>query len=111
MTTTYTWSIDRIQTLQQPKPNYVVEVSWTLIGKDGQYGVSCSHTQTFDVVELETFIPYTELTEAVVLGWIQSALGEIGIAAAKTQAQKYIDRQINPTIVIPQNTPIPWFQE
>ena len=111
MATTFTWSIDQMSTLQNPQPNYVVEVVWSLKAVDGQYGVMCSNTQMFSVVESETFVPYAELTEAIVLGWVQSDLGASGIAAAEAQAQGYIDRQINPPTELPQNTPLPWSQE
>lgn len=111
MAATFTWSIDRMRTLQTPQPNYVVEVGWTVTGLDGPYVASCSNTQVLNVVESETFVPYADLTEAVVLGWVQSALGESGVAAAQAQAQGYIDRQMNPPSEMPQNTPLPWTQE
>lgn len=111
MATTFTWSISQMATIQAPQPNYVVEVIWTLIAADGQYGVTCSNRQIFNVVESETFVPYADLTEAIVLGWVQSALGVSGIATAEAQAQWYIDKQINPPTEIPQNTPLPWAQE
>jgi hypothetical protein len=62
-------------------------------------------------VESETFVPYADLTEAIVLGWVQGALGESGVAAAEAQAQGYIDRQMHPPSEMPQNTPLPWVQE
>jgi len=111
MATTFTWSIDRMRTLQTPQPNYVVEVGWTVVGLDGPYVVSCSNTQTLNVVQSETFVPYADLTEAIVLGWVQADLGASGIAAAEAQAQSYLDRQMHPPSEMPQNTPLPWVQE
>ena len=111
MATTFTWSIDRMRTLQAPQPNYVVEVGWTVVGLDGPYVVSCSNTQTLNVAQSETFVPYADLTEAIVLGWVQSALGASGVAAAEAQAQVYIDRQMHPPSEMPKNTPLPWVQE
>lgn len=111
MATTFTWSIDRMRTLQMPQPNYVVEVGWTVVGLNGPYVVSCSNTQTLNVVQSETFVPYADLTEAIVLGWVQADLGASGIAAVEAQAQGYIDRQMHPPSETPQNTPLPWVQE
>lgn len=111
MATTFSWSIDHMRTLQAPQPDYVVEVDWTLTGLDGPYVVSCSATQTLSTVDSETFVPYADLTEAIVLGWVQSALGESGVAAAQAQAQGYIDQQMHPPSERPQNTPLPWAQE
>ena len=34
--TTYTWTIDSMYTVDQPDPNYVVNVLWTLTRVDGQ---------------------------------------------------------------------------
>jgi hypothetical protein len=111
MAANFTWSIDGMRTLQSPQSDYVVEVVWTVVGSDGPHVVSCSNTQTLNVVASETFVPYADLTEAIVLGWVQSALGASGVAGAEAQAQGYIDRQMNPPVEMPQNTPLPWAQE
>ena len=121
MATTFTWSIDRMSTFQEPQPNYVAEVCWTLtcvddtpvpnssIGIGENYVVTLGGRTTLVATE-STFIPYEELTEETVIGWLRNTLGVDGVNNAKAQAQAYIDRMINPPAV-PLDTPLPWVQE
>jgi len=90
-------------TLQQPDPNYVVNVLWEVTGVDGEYTASIGGNTTFDSNQAETFIPYADLTEAIVIGWIP----ENAMASAQACVQGQIDSMITPP-VSPQNTPLPW---
>lgn len=107
MSTTYTWSINNMYTVQQPDPNYVVNVTWTLTGVDGTTTASIGGNTMFDSNQSGTFIPYDQLTEAIVIGWVQTSLGEIGIANYEANVQGQINSILNPP-VSPENTPLPW---
>jgi hypothetical protein len=119
-TTTFTWSIDRISTFQEPEPNYVSEVTWTLTGvndtpvPDTSIGIGENYVATVGgrttiVATESTFVPYAELTEETLIGWVQNTLGVAGVNSAKAQVQAYIDRMITPPTV-PLDTPLPWVQ-
>jgi hypothetical protein len=101
--TTFTTTITAMYTLQQPDPNYVVNALWEVTGVDGEYTASIGGNTTFDSNQAETFIPYADLTEAVVIGWIP----ENAMASAQACVQGQIDSMITPP-VSPQNTPLPW---
>lgn len=102
--TTFTTTIDRMYTMQQPDPNYVVNVLWTVTGVDGEHTASIGGNTQFDSSQQEgPVIPYDQLTEAVVLGWIPA--NQIESAQACVQGQ--IDSMINPP-ASPENTPLPW---
>jgi len=101
--TTFTTTITAMYTLQQPDPNYVVNVLWEVTGVDGEYTASIGGNTTFDSNQAETFIPYADLTEAIVIGWIP----EQAMASAQACVQGQIDSMITPP-VSPQNTPLPW---
>ena len=105
--TTYTWTIDSMYTVQQPDPNYVVNVLWTLTGVDGTTTASIDGNTVFDSNQSGTFIPYANLTQATVIGWVQAALGEQGIANFEANVQGQINSILNPP-VSPANTPLPW---
>ena len=107
MATTYTWTIDSMYTVQQPDPDYVVNVLWTLTGVDGEYTASIGGSTMFDSNQSETFIPYNQLTQEIVIGWVQNSLGAQGIANFEANVQGQIDSMITPP-VSPQNTPLPW---
>jgi hypothetical protein len=101
--TTFTTTITAMYTLQQPDPNYVVNALWEVTGVDGEYTASIGGNTTFDSNQAETFIPYADLTEAIVIGWIP----ENAMASAQACVQGQIDSMITPP-VSPQNTPLPW---
>lgn len=105
--TTYTWTINAMYTVQQPDPDYVVNVVWTLTGVDGEYTASIGGNTLFDSQQADPFIPYNELTQEIVIGWVQNNLGPQGIANFEANVQGQIDSMINPP-VSPQNTLLPW---
>lgn len=104
MTTSFTTTITSMYTVQQPDPNYVVNALWTVTGVDGQYTASIGGNTQFDSSQApESFIPYDELTEATVIGWIPADQ----IASAQACVQGQLDSMANPP-VSPQNTALPW---
>lgn len=105
--TTYTWTINAMYTVQQPDPDYVVNVLWTLTGVDGQYTAFIGGNTMFDSQQADPFIPYNELTQEIVIGWVQSNLGPDGITNYEANVQGQINSMINPPAT-PQNTPLPW---
>lgn len=105
--TIYTWTIDAMYTLQTPDPNYVVNVIWTLTGVDEDYTASIQGNTMFDSQQADPFIPYNELTQEIVIGWVQNNLGPVGISNYEANVQGQINSMINPP-VSPQNTPLPW---
>jgi hypothetical protein len=101
--TAFTTRITAMYTLQQPDPNYVVNALWEVTGVDGTYTKSIGGNTQFDSQQSETFIPYNELTEAIVIGWIP----ESQMTSAQACVQGQIDSMITPP-VSPQNTALPW---
>jgi hypothetical protein len=104
--TTFTTTITAMYTLQQPDPNYVVNCLWEVTGVDGTYTGSIGGNTQFSSADQEgAFVPYDQLTEAVVIGWIPAS--QIGSAQACVQGQ--IDSMITPPIS-PASQPLPWGQ-
>jgi hypothetical protein len=102
--TTFTTRITAMYTLQQPDPNYVVNALWEVTGVDGEYTASIGGNTQFNSADQEgTFIPYDQLTQEQVIGWIP----ESQITSAQQCVQGQIDSLINPP-VSPANTPLPW---
>jgi hypothetical protein len=103
MATTFTTTITAMYTVQQPDPNYVVNAIWKITGVDGQYTAEIDGNTIFDSQQEANFIPYADLTEATVIGWIP----ESAITSAQQCVQGQIDSMITPP-VSPSNTPLPW---
>lgn len=101
--TTFTTTVNRMYTIDTPEPGFVCNVLWTVTGVDGQYTASIDGNSQFTVQEGPTYIPYQDLTEAIVLGWIPAEQ----TASAQACVQGQIDSMITPP-VSPENTPLPW---
>ena len=102
--TTFTTTINSMYTLQQPDPNYVVNVIWEVTGVDGDNTAYISGNTQFNSADQEgAFIPYDSLTEAVVISWIPANQ----IDSAQSSVQGQIDSMITPP-VSPANTALPW---
>lgn len=102
--TTFTTTINSMYTLDTPDPQYVVNVLWTVTGVDGANTASIDGNTQFDSSQQEgPFVPYDQLTEATVIGWIPA--NQIESAQACVQGQ--IDSMITPP-VSPTSTALPW---
>ena len=101
--TTFTTTITAMYTMQTPDPDYVVNALWQVTGVDGEYTASIGGNTQFTSQQGPDFIPYADLTEATVIGWIP----ESQITSAQACVQGQIDSMITPP-VSPANTPLPW---
>ena len=105
MATTYTTTINQMYTLNSPEQGFVVNVLFTVSGTDGTNTAFIDgNIQFTDQVETD-FIPYDQLTEEQVIGWIN--------ASTNNQENYYanIDGQINSMVnppVSPEAQPLPW---
>jgi len=101
--TTFTTTITAMYTLQTPDPDYVVNAMWQITGVDGEYTASIQGNTQFTSQQGPDFIPYADLTEATVIGWISA--NQIESSQACVQGQ--IDSMITPP-VSPTSQPLPW---
>jgi hypothetical protein len=90
--------------LNTPSPDYVVNAIWQVTGVSGEYTASIGGNTQFNSADQEgAFIPYDQLTEATVIGWIP----ESAITSAQQCVQGQIDSMITPP-VSPAAQPLPW---
>jgi len=106
--TTFTWIVNTLWTETiAGEQNYVVNAAYDVTGVDGTFTASLSNTAQFSTASVSPFIPYDQLTNDIVVGWIQQDLGVNGVNSIEACIQGQIDSQINPPVV-PVNTPLPW---
>ena len=106
--TTFTWAVTALYTeTVGTEQDYVVIANYLVLGVDGTYSASLSNIARFSTESMSPFIPYEDLTEEIVIGWIQTDLGVDGVNNLYACIQGQIDSQINPPVV-PVNTPLPW---
>ena len=107
MAITYTWTVDSMSVLQTPDPDYVVIAQWTCAGTDGTNTADIGGVSTFTSDQEGTFIPYADLTEVIVLGWISTDLGEDGVSNIEATVEGQINSIVTPP-VSPTAEPLPW---
>jgi len=105
----WTWTITSMK--QWPSgtnAGYVVNVQWLLTGTDGTQTASIQGDTQYPVTEAQPgFAPYSSLTEATVIGWIQTSLGVDGVSNFQANVQGQINSMEAPP-VSPTTQPLPW---
>jgi hypothetical protein len=101
-----TWTIDSMTVMPQVAgfSNVVYKVFWTVTDTDGVYTGGRAGSTEFSP-PTGAFIPYADLTEAQVLGWVQAELGTDQVAAIEQDLnQQIIYMQAPPVVALP----LPW---
>jgi hypothetical protein len=102
----YTWKVTGMKGIDLPnEPNAIIQTYWTKTGVDeqGNEGVFSGATPfPPSSIDPDNFIPYDQLTEEIVLGWIQAVV--VGSYAEHVDAQ--IQKQIDALKV--KEEPLPW---
>jgi len=83
----------------------VYVVTWQRHASLGDVSVCGYGTTTLAAPTGGAFVPYLDLTEAAVVGWIEAATPADELAAMDADLVAQIDAIINPTVVTP---PLPW---
>ena len=94
----YNWNVVQMDRLTSD--GFVVTVHYTVNAVDGDYSASTYGTVGYTQGE-GSYVPYADLTEAEVVGWVQESLGKDTVEeglAAQIEAQK------NPV----QESGVPW---
>jgi hypothetical protein len=97
--TNYTWTIVNMDRLTAD--GFVVTVHYNVFATDGTYNASTYGTVGYTEQPGETYVPYADLTQEMVVGWVQTSLGKDTVEAS---LQSQIDAQINPV----QESGMPW---
>lgn len=73
------WKISTLN--RNTADGFVTTVHWTASQVDGGHTASTYSTVSFTKKDGINFVPYAQLTEAAVIGWVKSSLGAEGVAA------------------------------
>jgi hypothetical protein len=96
----YQWNVVQMDRLTSD--GFVVTVHYTVNAVDGDYTASTYGTVGY--TEEGAFTPYSQLTEAVVVGWVQDSLGQ---ETVETALAAQIEAQQNPVQLLG----LPWSNE
>ena len=98
--TTFNWTISTLE--RQTVDGFVCVAHWRCTASDGDFHASSYGTAGFNQdPEADSFIPYEDLTEAQVLGWVWVSVDKDATEAALAQK---IEDQKHPTTA----AGVPW---
>lgn len=94
MATTYTWKIAQLE--RETDDGFVFTAHYTVDANDGTYNAGAYGSVGFE--RPDNLIPYADLTEEVVIGWVKEALGgDEKVAEIETALQSQLDEQHAPS--------------
>jgi L-aminopeptidase/D-esterase-like protein len=96
------WKITQMD--RHTSTGFVVTVHWTAALQDGDYGASTYSTASFTEQPSQELIPYEELTEELVIGWVKDSLGEEAVEAVEQALLNNIEDQRTPKV----SAGLPW---
>lgn len=89
------WTISNMERVLSD--GFVVTAFWVCTAVEGTQSAQVYGSQSFTYDPTEPgFIPYDDLTEAEVVGWVQTAMGPEQVAAYEASAQASLNQIINP---------------
>ena len=93
MATTFTWAIANLE--RETADGFVFTAHYTIDAADEAYSAGAYGSIGFE--RPDTLIPYADLTEDDVIGWVKGKLGDEQVQQIEAQLQSQIDEQRSPT--------------
>ena len=95
----FTWNVVQMDRLTSD--SFVVTCHYTVTATDGDYTSSTYGTTSYTQEAGKSYIPYADLTEVEVVGWVQTSIGK---DTTEASLQSQIDALKNPV----QESGVPW---
>jgi len=115
MAISYAWSFSELDVIIEDSEGLaevVYTIHWRLNADDGEGHTASTigtSSVTYDPDGPDPFIPFEDLTEAVVQNWTVEQIGEEGVEQMESSLATNIERQINP--VTETFRTMPWNEE
>jgi hypothetical protein len=94
MATTTTWAVAQLE--RETEDGFVFTVHYTVAANDGVYSSSAYGSLGLERPEGE-MVPFADLTEEIVVGWVQDKFGEEKVAEIEAALQAQLDEQHSPS--------------
>lgn len=103
---TYSWVISQLDCAPsyEGMQDYVVVCHWRYGATFEKYFTEIYGAQSFSEVTGPDFIPYADLTEEIVIEWLESSLNVTEMQVGLAQS---IENLVNPPVIV---LPLPWAQ-
>ena len=93
MATTFTWAIANLE--RQTEDGYVFTAHYTVSANDGTYSSGAYGSVGFE--RPDSLIPFADLTEELVVGWVKDHFGAEKVAEIEAALQSQLDEQHAPS--------------
>ena len=110
MPITYTWTATALigYPVLDGETDVVTRASYTVLADDGEgHTADYSNSVLTPLDPSVPFIPYADLTNDIIIGWVQYNIGPDLIAAIEGSLAIQVERQVNPPPE-PEVLPLPW---
>jgi hypothetical protein len=93
MATTVTWKIANLE--RETEDGFVFTAHYTVTADDGTYTSGAYGSIGFE--RPDNLIPFSQLTEETVVGWVKEKFGEEKVTEIEAALQSQIDEQKHPS--------------
>jgi hypothetical protein len=93
MATTFSWKIANLE--RETADGFVFTCHYTVNADDGTY--TSGAYGSLGLERPETLIPYSQLTEEIVVGWVKDKFGEEKVAEIEAALQAQLDEKHAPS--------------
>lgn len=93
MATTFEWKIANLE--RETDDGFVFTAHYTVNASDGVYTSGAYGSLGFE--RPDNLIPFSELTEEIVIGWVKEKFGEEKVVEIEAALQSQLDEQRHPT--------------
>ena len=94
MSTTFTWAIANLE--RETSDGYVFTAHYTVNANDGTYSAGAYGSVGFE--RPDVLIPFDDLTEELVIGWVKETIGGDGqVTEIEAALQSQLDEKHSPT--------------
>jgi len=93
MATTFAWHIANME--RETADGFVMTAHYTVTAEDGTYSSGAYGSLGFE--RPDKLIPYADLTEQMVIGWVKDAFGAEKVTEIEAALQAQLDEQRHPS--------------
>jgi hypothetical protein len=93
MSTTFEWKIAQLE--RETEDGFVFTAHYTVAANDDTYASSAYGSLGFE--RPDSLIPFADLTEEIVVGWVKEHFGAEKVAEIEQALENQISEQRNPT--------------
>jgi hypothetical protein len=93
MATTFTWHIANLE--RETADGFVMTAHYTVTAEDGTYSSGAYGSLGFE--RPDKLIPFADLTEELVIGWVKDAFGAEKVTEIEAALQAQLDEQHHPS--------------